>query len=423
MSEVAYSPVFDVVAYGAAGDGSTNDAAAIQEAIDAATAAGGGIVSFPPGIYSIQSALVLKAGVVLEGAFGGITSTSVNGSTIRAGANLTNMIESNLVTAVQQMGIQNLLIDGEKATHTVGTGINLLGRAIRILNVDVQEVSGDGIHFQESAGKAWINWVMGCRINQCGGVGLHVECTDSRIIGNYIGNNDTNILQEEGGGNVYVGNQVDNATTAGVKIVSPSASDIMTNSFVGNYLDENNGTASTRAMWFTSHDGSTQYEWHNCVQGNTFRNNSQDIYIEDAIKPSIVGSEHRGGAASVDAIVCSGCDSGLFSGVQGRSANYSGSFFSGLPSNLSLRGCLSYSSGGSELRSEASGVATMLSGNTSVTVNHGLLGAPKAIVVTAKASSLGYWVSSTVTSTQFTILSSASSGSDKDISWIAWYTQ
>lgn len=55
-------------AYGAKGDGATDDAAAIQAAIDAAQAAGGGIVFFPAGTYRITVALTWKEGVWLLGA-------------------------------------------------------------------------------------------------------------------------------------------------------------------------------------------------------------------------------------------------------------------------------------------------------------------------------------------------------------------
>ncbi|MES3001326.1 MAG: glycosyl hydrolase family 28-related protein [Pseudomonadota bacterium] len=48
---------FDVTAYGATGDGSTDDRDAIQDAIDAAEAAGGGTVYFPRGTYVVNGAL------------------------------------------------------------------------------------------------------------------------------------------------------------------------------------------------------------------------------------------------------------------------------------------------------------------------------------------------------------------------------
>lgn len=59
--------VFNVKAYGAKGDGVTDDTTAIQAAIDACAAAGGGVVFFPRGVYNIMSGLTIKAKVNLAG--------------------------------------------------------------------------------------------------------------------------------------------------------------------------------------------------------------------------------------------------------------------------------------------------------------------------------------------------------------------
>lgn len=60
---------FDVRAYGAKGDGTTDDRAAIQAAMDAAAAAGGGTVFFPIGTYLIGSAVTFGAnGIRMVGA-------------------------------------------------------------------------------------------------------------------------------------------------------------------------------------------------------------------------------------------------------------------------------------------------------------------------------------------------------------------
>lgn len=58
---------FNVLDYGAKGDGSTDDTAAIQSAINAAQAIGG-IVFFPPGSYKISSALNVSARIKMLGA-------------------------------------------------------------------------------------------------------------------------------------------------------------------------------------------------------------------------------------------------------------------------------------------------------------------------------------------------------------------
>lgn len=54
--------------FGAAGDGATDDTTAIQEAIDAATTAGGGIVYFPPGEYLVDTLLFDAPNISLVGA-------------------------------------------------------------------------------------------------------------------------------------------------------------------------------------------------------------------------------------------------------------------------------------------------------------------------------------------------------------------
>jgi polygalacturonase len=55
---------FDVRVYGAKGDGATIDTPAINKAIEAANAAGGGVVRFPPGTYACYS-IHLKSNVAL----------------------------------------------------------------------------------------------------------------------------------------------------------------------------------------------------------------------------------------------------------------------------------------------------------------------------------------------------------------------
>lgn len=57
-----------VTAYGATGDGSTDDTTAIQDAVDAVSAAGGGVIFFPAGTYKTTSAIDVPAKCILRGA-------------------------------------------------------------------------------------------------------------------------------------------------------------------------------------------------------------------------------------------------------------------------------------------------------------------------------------------------------------------
>src|SRR3989441_3824120 len=58
------SGVYDVRAFGAKGDGKTLDTPAINKAIDAAAAAGGGTVRFPAGSY-LSFSIHLKSNIAL----------------------------------------------------------------------------------------------------------------------------------------------------------------------------------------------------------------------------------------------------------------------------------------------------------------------------------------------------------------------
>ena len=58
--------IYNVLDYGAAGDGAANDAAAIQAAIDDCSSAGGGRVLFPGGRVYRSGTIVLKSYVELH---------------------------------------------------------------------------------------------------------------------------------------------------------------------------------------------------------------------------------------------------------------------------------------------------------------------------------------------------------------------
>lgn len=82
--------IFNVKNFGALGNNTGNDAPAIQSAITASVAAGGGQIYFPPGIYRVTSPVQLKNNLTFVGAGG--TASRIHGTngtfvTVSPGAN------------------------------------------------------------------------------------------------------------------------------------------------------------------------------------------------------------------------------------------------------------------------------------------------------------------------------------------------
>lgn len=154
--------IFDIRSYGAKGDGITDDTGAIQKAIDAASAAGGGEVYVPTGTWVVSdsdasgNALALKSNVTLtgdgagdsilklaDGAGAGTTSLLgvVAGSTVRD-AGVSNLgLDGNQANASGEISgwsqsgassIGNLLLDGVTASDFSGRGFDLTGSAVNL---------------------------------------------------------------------------------------------------------------------------------------------------------------------------------------------------------------------------------------------------------------------------------------------------
>lgn len=69
LRQPAANGLYNVKDYGAKADGSTDDTAALQAALNAAGGAGGGTVYAPAGIYRLNGSLSVPAGVELRGSF------------------------------------------------------------------------------------------------------------------------------------------------------------------------------------------------------------------------------------------------------------------------------------------------------------------------------------------------------------------
>jgi hypothetical protein len=222
--------------YGAVGDDSTDDTAAIQDAIDTVNTAGGGVVFLPYGTYKTTASISLGDGtdyvhrVTLVGEFRG---TSGNyGSTIKAyHTDPVITIKGNYASSAQGNCCQNinvgkLRIDGSNATTTT-TGIHI-GQAFEIIisEVMIHQMGGDGIVFERPDHLFNIN-IEKCRVASCGqsgtGWGIKSATSPHAAAGNTIRIRD-NHVSSNASGNIYLadvcplveGNSIENAPSGKV---------------------------------------------------------------------------------------------------------------------------------------------------------------------------------------------------------------
>lgn len=105
--------------YGAVGNGTTDDTAAIQAGIDAVSAAGGGTLLLPEGTY-IAAGLQIKASVYLQGAGERATTLKLKNSANTYLIADTRYV-NNVLYSSGPYGISSLTLDGNNANNTSGS--------------------------------------------------------------------------------------------------------------------------------------------------------------------------------------------------------------------------------------------------------------------------------------------------------------
>jgi len=109
----------DIRAYGARGDGITDDTGAFQRAMDHVSASGGGIVSVPTGDYLIASSLVIPEFVTLEGVWRIPTArTEQRGSTLLAVASAGQPDATPFITLMQNATLKGVTVFYPHQTET-----------------------------------------------------------------------------------------------------------------------------------------------------------------------------------------------------------------------------------------------------------------------------------------------------------------
>lgn len=137
-------------AYGATGNGTTDDTAALQAALNAASAAGGGAVYIPRGTYKISAALAVDSSTIIQGDGMNVTIISQT-STTSDGLSATDK---------RYIVLRDFQLKGPSSG--TGRGINLKFSASPVANVNfvnliVQNWGGDGVHLETPITSTLIN--------------------------------------------------------------------------------------------------------------------------------------------------------------------------------------------------------------------------------------------------------------------------
>lgn len=132
ISKVNNLKIYNVLDYSATGNGSTDDSTAIQNAINAAGTAGGGIIYFPPGTYCCNNISVTVSGIYLKGCCTAscLANNSTNHPTVTFG---------NGSTMIYNFTVEDLYFSQKSGTPVSGNCAVQLNKAggTRLKNVSV----------------------------------------------------------------------------------------------------------------------------------------------------------------------------------------------------------------------------------------------------------------------------------------------
>ena len=185
---VGWMTVANVREHGAAGDGTTDDHAAIAGAIAAADAAGGGTVFFPAGVYAVSAPLGVDDP--------GIARVCLLGDGDRASTVLATGNFAPVTGAWTQCRIENLMLD---AGGHGGPGMVVDLDKSYVRHCWVRNWSGQGISLNPTR-VGLLNWIDDTFVEQCDGTGVHTTYRfyDSWIVNNNIGSSGPNLSVESG---------------------------------------------------------------------------------------------------------------------------------------------------------------------------------------------------------------------------------
>ena len=238
MNDNNYQNMLNVMAFGAKGDGVTDDTASITAALNKAAEKKDGVF-FPAGVYMCADVKVPKN----VGLYGVCTwgYRQPGGSWLK----LNNDKATCLLNITDALGvtINGLYIDGNNrmgnnihGLYKNGINADHTADAYRIERTKVENFSGNAIHLKG----AWCYTIRFCMLSQNSGHGIFSESCDGFILDNWIGGNGGSGYHSDDWScaTVITGNRIEWNSFAGIYIFYGSLFNI-----TGNSIDRSGGPA------------------------------------------------------------------------------------------------------------------------------------------------------------------------------------
>jgi hypothetical protein len=387
-------------------DGTADDEE-IQAAIDALPS-GGGKVQLSEGTFNTAATVTVSPNQRLEGQ-GKATILKA-----QSGLNAA-VIDSPSGQASRYIELVNFKIDGNRANNTSGRGVSLISprncllKGLWIVETDEEAIKLAGV----DGTLGWYNWITECEVDQCDeGINIAGFCEQNWITSNLItfvvgkgifceanldkiafNNLDQiagfSILVEFGGGlHDILYNKIDNPGSEGIVLRGSHGSRV-----IGNYFS---ACPANKAL---IHNGTV----------DAANSPSDDLIVVHNISRATGESGSVGIEESVASDGCRYLDNTLTGPATAIVPHASST-------NLKIRN-------NDGFVTENSGTATLVNGQTSIAVTHGLdvtpgVGDVMVTPIEAWGAAVNFWID-TYTSTQFTINVDANPGQDVDFAWKA----
>ncbi len=307
------SDVYNVKAYGAVGDGTTNDTVAIQAAIDAASPTKGKVV-FPIGNYAVGALTIGTEGQRYTCELIGATWQGDIGQTHAGGVKLTLISGTNasmftVASTAAPCRFENLYLDGNRTNQTgTSTGVwfvdyvtdSTKSRSGHFYNVRIESFRTHGIHIGllRNAGTMDRVTILNVGNGSTGACVIMGSCNDWRCDRCDFGGAATNGIHITGGGSsVWTACNSFVNTNSGLKIDSTA----LDNWFLGCSFDTNQqhgvnlvgGTQNSSTSRYARAFVNCRFNQNSLQTNNTY----SDIKLTDEPFAMFVGNHFLAGTA------------------------------------------------------------------------------------------------------------------------------